>query len=120
MFSFSGGHDVVLKPKDKMRTNEHGDKADVFQGEVLENDQAATELGWHEKIQVLRRSGTDFCQQHSCSMDRGVLQQIMDINICKNTNNFILNKKDPVNCEESRLQTILWSANPTSHLYKYN
>lgn len=50
MFSFSGGHDVVLKPKDKMRTNEHGDKADVFLGEVLENDQVAKEIGWHEKI----------------------------------------------------------------------
>lgn len=44
MFSFSGGHDEVSKPKDKMRTNEHGEKADAFWGEVLENDQVATEL----------------------------------------------------------------------------
>lgn len=48
MFSFSGGHDE--KPKVKIRTNEHGDKADALWGEVLENDQVAAELGWHEKI----------------------------------------------------------------------
>lgn len=83
MFSFSGGHDEVQKPNGKMRTTEQGDKADTFWGEVLEKDQVATELGWHEKLQVLRRKGTEFCQQHICPTDQGVLQQTADTNMCK-------------------------------------
>lgn len=43
-----------------MRTNEHGDKADAFWGEVLENDQVATEI----------------CYQHTCSMDRGCCSKL--------------------------------------------
>lgn len=66
------------------------------------------------KCRFLRRKGTEFGQQRTCRTDKnGVALGSLAANYrYQNThttnNNFILNKRDPVKCEErSRLQKML-------------